>query len=112
MINSTNTVCNKCLSPNNNLNEVLEAINEKLGAIIYQLNPPIVKELNDSSGYRVLSITTTTGEVYNHPENVTGDTWTGTVTFKGGHSMREGIYTVIDGNQIQSILIKPEKGEV
>ena len=111
-MNTIKTKCQGCNNPNHNLIELLEVINEKLGALIYQLNPPVVRELNTPSGYQVLSITTTTGEVYNHPQDVTGDTWTGTVTFKSKSSMREGLYTVLDGNQIQSLLIKPEPGEI
>lgn len=114
-MNTTKHQCpNNCLNPNHNLIELLEVINEKLGVLIYQLNPPVVKELNTPSGYQIISITTTTGTVYNNPRDVLGDTWTGTVTFKAGNTInerKEGLYTVLDGNQIHSIIIEPEKGE-
>lgn len=89
-----------------NINIELEQLNENMGTLIFQMNPPIVKELNTTNDFRVKSIITNK-TTYTDVKNVTGDTWTGTVAFDTTTNEGEIPFKVVlDGNEVIGLIVK------
>lgn len=90
-----------------NINIELERLNENIGAIIFKCSPPLVRELNTVHNFNVKGIITSK-TTYSPVYNVTGDTWTGTITFNTTTKEDNPLSLVLDGNEVKGLIIETE----
>lgn len=90
-----------------NINIELEQLNENIGTLIFKLNSPIVRELNTTHGFTIKGIITSS-TTYKPVENVTGDTWTGTVTFNTISKAGNPLKLVLPGDEVKGLIIETE----
>jgi hypothetical protein len=109
MINTTKKDCsnNQFNQQIENINIELESLNENVGALIFQMSPPIVKELNTVHNFNVKGIITSK-TTYSPVYNVTGDTWTGTIAFNTTTKEDNSLSLVLDGNEVIGLIIENE----
>ena len=89
------------------LEDLNEKLNENIGALNFKLTPPIVRELNTVHGFTVKGIITST-TTWKPVRNITGDTWTGTITFNSITRAGNPIKLVVDGNDVKGLIIETE----
>lgn len=110
MLNNTKHVCsNKTFNQQiDNVTIELEKLNENIEALIFKQTPPIVRELNSTTEFKVKRIVTSNTS-YTPVGDVIGDTWTGTLTFKTNTGSGYVTNYVLNGYDVKALIIETEE---